>query len=403
MTLSALEGLDDRLVMDTSEKQPVYLLIGDNGAHLRISASTRELLLRVKQGMTFEQLAGSIRRGDGTALTAAEIETTYTSLTEKITRFQAQATQPRGLFWLRKKIIPASVVGRIARFGALAYHPAAVIACAVAVLVAAISSPQVLARASTDHFWAAYGIFVASILAHEFGHASACARFGAKPGEIGVVAFFIYPSFYSDVNAAWSLRRWQRVAVDLGGIYFQLLFGCGVFVAYHLSGWPPLRGTLFLIVASGLFSLNPVLKFDGYWVVADALGVTNLARQPARIIRHLAARARGQVVRPLPWPPAIGAALFAYSLVTFVFWGWLLWHLGPMIVDQAGRWGSLAVGLWGELLRGAPTWGTVRGLFTSTFMLLFVLLMLARLAGPLLGWLAGRARRTAHALAEEAR
>jgi putative peptide zinc metalloprotease protein len=385
VTLAELQGIDDRLVMDTSEKSPVFLLIGDNGSRLRISASARDFLQRIKGGLTFEQLAGSIRRSDGTALSAAEIEETYNALAEKIARFQAQASQPTGWFWLRKKLIPATFVAKVARVTASAYHPLVVVVVALAVSLSVVASLDGVARAPVNDFWAAYGVFLASILAHEFGHASACARFGAKPGEIGVVMFFIYPSFYSDVNAAWGLKRWQRVVVDLGGIYFQLLFGCGCLLAYAVSGWAPLRGTLLLIAASCLFSLNPLLKFDGYWVVADSLGVTNLARQPFRIIRHLVDRARGRVVRPLPWSSAICFALGLYSALAVAFWAWLLLRLVPSAELHFARWGFFATALWREALARSPTWPTTKGFFTSSFLLLFVFLMLFRIFGPLIG------------------
>lgn len=383
-----LPDLDEQLAMDTSEGAPVFLLVGDGGTHLRLSPSARALLQRVRGGESFEQLAAAMKRGDGAPLSAAEVESTYRALVDKIAGFKRQSTQPAGLFWLRRRLISPRLAARLGRAGARAYRPLPLLLAGLAILTSVVvaSAGHVLGRASPDDFWAAYALFLASVAVHELGHASACARFGASPGEIGVVMFFVYPSFYSDVNAAWKLKRWQRVVVDLGGIYFQLLFGCACLLAYQLTGWPPLRGTLLLIAGSCLFSLNPLLKFDGYWVVADALGVTNLSRQPARLLGYLVARLRRRTTRPLPWSPAVCASLALYSALAMTFWAWFLWHLIPALLTHCGRWLSFAEALGVELLALAPTWPSLRGFLTSSFMLLFVVMMLARLGGPLLGW-----------------
>ncbi len=104
----------------------------------------------------------------------------------------------------------------------------------------------------------------------------------------------IYPAFYSDVTDAWRLRRWQRVIVDLSGMYFQLVIGAAYAIAWQCSGWRPFRMAIYGILASGLINLNPILRFDGYWVLCDLLGVTNLGRQPVRLARNLFLRLRGQ-------------------------------------------------------------------------------------------------------------
>ena len=61
------------------------------------------------------------------------------------------------------------------------------------------------------------------------------------------------------------------MVVDLGGVYFQLLMGTLYAVALAATGWAPLRTALVLVAGSCLFSLNPILKQDGYWIVADSL------------------------------------------------------------------------------------------------------------------------------------
>ncbi len=70
-----------------------------------------------------------------------------------------------------------------------------------------------------------------------------------------------------------------------------------------------------MIVGSCLFTLNPVFKFDGYWFLADALGVTNLAAQPLRISHYFLNKFRKRPVKPLPWPPIILIILTLYIAI----------------------------------------------------------------------------------------
>jgi len=171
-----------------------------------------------------------------------------------------------------------------------------------------------------------------SLFVHEFGHATACARFGARPHEIGFGIYLLYPAFYSDVSDAWFLTRWQRVVVDLGGIYFQAV-AAAVFVGiYELTGWQPLRASLFLIVGSFVFTINPFFKFDGYWIISDALGVTNLRDQWRTLAAVGRDRLRSRQVRDLPWPKPIVGAVVLCSIFSCILWTRFVINIVPMLI-----------------------------------------------------------------------
>ncbi len=59
------------------------------------------------------------------------------------------------------------------------------------------------------------------IIVHEIGHLTACSRYGAQHGGIGIGIYWCMPVFYAEVNGAWMLPRLQRAVVDVGGLYFQ--------------------------------------------------------------------------------------------------------------------------------------------------------------------------------------
>jgi putative peptide zinc metalloprotease protein len=356
-----LRSIEDHLVVDTSERDAVYLLVGRNGRHIRLSASAVQLLRNVARGVSFEQLADALSLRDARRVAAADVEASYRKLIAQIEQIEAQGDKLRGAFWLRRAILPGPFVHRIAGACAAAFHPLAV----VGFLAAVVALTIMLGGSALDQrsglsveagqFWPAYGLFLASLVMHEIGHASACARYGARPSEIGVALYVIYPVFYSNVSAAWTLKRWQRVIVDIGGVYFQLVVGAAYTFAYAVSDWEPLRVAVLFILGSCVFSLNPILKFDGYWVVADALGVTNLQRQPARILRYLAARLRGRPAPALPWRPFVTVMLALYSLLSIGFWVWFLWEITPALVPHAIHAGRVITSLIADLI-SSPVW-----------------------------------------------
>lgn len=373
-----LQGVEQRLVVDCSERQAVYLLSGRNGSYIRLSSSAAQLLRQVGQGASFEHLAGVLSRRGSMAVLPSEVEAAYRRIIEQIKAIEAQESKPRGPFWLRREILPSSLVNRIASRCSVAFHPAAVV-----VLLAVILAGGLLGRWSEWHIearclWPAYGLFLGSLVAHEIGHASACARHGVRPREIGVALYLIYPVFYSNVSAAWTLKRWQRVSVDVAGVYFQLVVGAGYSFAYVLCGWAPLGVAVIFILGSCLFSLNPILKCDGYWVVADGLGVINLSKQPMRIVRHWVARVRGRAVPPLPWSPCVAGALALYTALSVSFWIWFLWTMAPSLLSHGMHAVEVMTSLVVQLVStsGWPDAAQVRAGLTSISVLL-----LAALAG----------------------
>jgi len=187
---------------------------------------------------------------------------------------------------------------------------------------------------ATSSFWAGYGIFLGTLLIHEFGHASAACRYGSRPHDIGITVYLIYPAFYSNVSSVWKLRRWQRVVVDLAGTYFQFVAAAALLVGYAWTEWPPLRIAILLTIGTTVFSLNPVLKFDGYWLVADALGVTNLSKQPRRVLSAFWARLRDREAPPLPWSSTIVGILALYTVASIAIWSYFLVMIGQLFWGQ---------------------------------------------------------------------
>lgn len=153
---------------------------------------------------------------------------------------------------------------------------------------------------ANGEFLFVYALVLFSVLVHEFGHASACGRFGTAYGDIGIALYLIFPVFYTDVTHIWRLSRWRRAVVDLGGVYFQLMVAGAYAGLYLLTGNALWLLAVVQIDLMVLLTLNPIVKFDGYWLVSDLLGIPNLGRRAKEVASRLLGRSEGTGFLPLP-------------------------------------------------------------------------------------------------------
>ena len=111
---------------------------------------------------------------------------------------------------------------------------------------------------------------------HEIGHAAACRYGGGRPGKMGCGLYLAWPAFYTDVTDAYRLGRRARLRTDLGGVYFNVVIVVITMGAYFATGFEPL---LLLVVIQHLeiaHQLLPVVRLDGYYIIADLTGVPDL-------------------------------------------------------------------------------------------------------------------------------
>jgi putative peptide zinc metalloprotease protein len=132
-----------------------------------------------------------------------------------------------------------------------------------------------------------FAITIFSAGFHEFGHASACRYGGATPGAMGTGLYLVWPAFYTDVTDSYRLGRAGRLRVDLGGLYFNALVAVAMFAVWEVTRWD----ALLLILAAQLLQmvrqLAPMVRFDGYHVLADLTGVPDLSSRIGPTLRSL--------------------------------------------------------------------------------------------------------------------
>jgi len=129
------------------------------------------------------------------------------------------------------------------------------------------------------------GLSLVSALFHECGHAAGCRYSGARPGRIGAGIYLVWPAFFTNVTDSYRLSRGGRLRTDLGGLYFNMIFML-VLAAFYAAT----RAEILLLVIAVthlemLEQLLPFVRFDGYFILSDLVGVPDLFNRVAPVLR----------------------------------------------------------------------------------------------------------------------
>ena len=176
--------------------------------------------------------------------------------------------------------------------------------------------------------------FVVVKAAHELGHGMAAKVWGGEVHEMGIMILVLMPVPYVDASSASAFReRRRRVVVGAGGMLIEVLIAAlamfvWVSVEPGLVRTTAYNAMLIAGVSTVLFNGNPLLRFDGYYILADSLAIPNLASRSNRYLGYLVQRyafgARDAEPPPYAggerfWFVAFGIASFIYRLFIYAF------------------------------------------------------------------------------------
>lgn len=388
MNYNDYKGLKERLVVDTSERDPVYMLVSKDGAYMRLSPDAYQLLYQHSLGTSFATLAEIISSQSGDKISPERVKKAYLDLVFSINQIEEKYEKKRFGFWFRIPFIQENIVTHIGKVFSILYHTSIVkmvIAVFIISLIVSFFKIDLSINFSSTDFFFGYILFVLSLFFHEFGHASASVYYGVRPKEIGFTIYLIYPAFYANVSSVWELKRRQRVIVDVGGCYFQSIVAVIFFWIYLYSAWEPLKIATLLILTGCIFSLNPIFRYDGYWLLSDALGVTNLGQQPSKIVRYALNKARGLPIKPLPWPPLTTKVMGIYTVMSFAVWICVIWVLFPILSDRIMAYPSAATSFFQTIIEPPHIleFDSTLSFFLGTQLVLIVFIMAYNIARPI--------------------
>jgi len=169
--------------------------------------------------------------------------------------------------------------------------------------------------------------FVLIKFIHECGHAFACRRFGGEVHEMGIMFLVFIPTPYVDASTAWAFpSKWARMFVGAAGMIVEIFFAaiCAfIWISTNnteLINHLAYNAMLIASVSTVLFNANPLLRYDGYYMLSDYLEIPNLQQKSREymwgLIKRHVFRVKSQ--QPLP-PPYQRAQLLIYAILSSIY------------------------------------------------------------------------------------
>lgn len=194
---------------------------------------------------------------------------------------------------------------------------------------------------SVLYMWISLGVVK---VIHEFGHGLSCKAFGGECHEMGVLLMCLSPALYANVTDAWTLAdKWKRIIISFAGIYVELVIASvATFVWWYTPAYPTANNIALSImvlcsVSTVMFNANPLMRFDGYYILADWLEVPNLREKANRFLNNLfLSKCLGVEVPPEPYMAPGRKWLFVVYAVASWVYRWvvtfsILWFLSDFL------------------------------------------------------------------------
>ncbi len=270
------------------------------------------------------------------------------------------------------------------------FSPVFAIACLVLLFAAglnvAMHFEQVLAR--FPDFQAFFGlsnmVWLVAILAivkiiHEIGHGLACKHFGSECHELGVMLLVFTPCLYCNVSDAWMMpSKWKRISVSAAGMVVEIMLAAVCSLLWWFSE-PGMLNALCLnlvfvcSVSTVLFNGNPLLRYDGYYVLSDWMEVPNLREDSMALVSGGVTKWLTGVddANPRRAPAGARAGLLFYAVAAFAYRfvviGGILWFVYQVLKPHDLEVLALALGVLVIAGMAVPAVVRVAGFFARSW------------------------------------
>ena len=233
-----------------------------------------------------------------------------------------------------------------------------------------------------------YAAFGLSKIIHEFGHAFAVKAFGrdeqveAEVHVLGVMLLVLVPVPYVDATGSWAFRsKWRRAFVGAAGMYVELALAAVAAMVWAWTSPGVVHALAYNVVfiagvSTILFNANPLIRFDGYYILSDLTETPNLYQRSNDYLKYLVRRYAYRVREPQspahgaaerPWLALYGVCSLVYRVI--LFGGILLFVIGKMFfvgilmaAVSLVAWAVVPLGKWVRYLLTSPELARTRGL-----------------------------------------
>jgi putative peptide zinc metalloprotease protein len=261
------------------------------------------------------------------------------------------------------------------------FHPAVVFFClalAISALLLVIVQFDIFrSRLPTFHeffgrgnwLYLAITMGVVKIL-HELGHGLSCKHFGGECHEIGVMILVFTPCLYCNVSDSWMLpSKYRRAMIGAAGMYVEMVLASTATFLWWFSDPTTLMNQLSLSVmficsvSTLVFNGNPLLRFDGYYILMDLAEIPNLRQKSTEVLKRFMVHLCLGLEQPEnPFLPESNRFLFGLYTVAAVVYRWVVvfsicWFLNKVlepyglkvlgqVIAAAGFFGLVVQPLW---------------------------------------------------------
>ena len=162
---------------------------------------------------------------------------------------------------------------------------------------------------------------------HELGHAVVATRYGVRVAHVGVAILVLWPMLYTDTGESWRLRdHRQRLRIAAAGMTVEMVLAGLSLLGWVLTPPGPIRSAFFYLATTSLvmtvaLNISPFMRFDGYYVLSDALDMPNLHDRAGAIAKTWMRRLLLGFKDPWPehFAPAKHTVLLWFALGTWVY------------------------------------------------------------------------------------
>lgn len=339
--------LEDKIEItpfETSSISQVYLLKTPDGRTFQISSKLYQLLLLLDGEKSTEEIASKFSSQNSRKYSPDDISQIIQkhlipqgllSSNQADQKTQSEGTQKSSTsLSLRIPLFSQKALQPLTSILSKLFHrPVFIILSTTAFAILLLVLPRLRAfelakTIQMGYVWLiTYALITIGVIFHELGHASACRHYGCLHGPVGFGLYLVFPVFFVDINDAWRLPRSQRAMIDIGGVYFQFVTTIILFFGYILTDWQILLVTMFLTYLLIFTNLNPLFKYDGYWLLSDLAGIPNLRKRATELLKQLFKKEIRTTYQLSQIPPWVKAILFGYtglSNLFFLYFGYTL-------------------------------------------------------------------------------
>ncbi len=188
---------------------------------------------------------------------------------------------------------------------------------------------------------------------HELAHAYTAKHFGVRVRTMGFALIFFMPRLYTDLTDAWRLDRIYRFYTSSAGIIFELILGGYAVIGWRLTGDGTFHSLCFYlftisVLNSLLFNGNPLMRFDGYFMLSDLLELKNMGQRASLIFQRWRYRYFWGITIPKKETvlgTTRGVFLYVYGICSFIYRIFLYASIITLVYFKFVKWIGLLLAI----------------------------------------------------------